>query len=167
MQRRTLIRIVAMVGPMLLVSAVFLAVQTWDRGALPWNRPPIVDVDWLDLDANAHRGVRVNGVVHLSSGFVLRHRQSGCASDEEFEAYLYPFFHEDGWNDREIRIMLYTTEAPEDEYLDMEARTVEGFLRPLGPDRWDPQIHVALEERGYALPEPVEQYVLLIEEFED
>ena len=167
MQRKTLIRIVALFGPMLIVTGVVLAVETWDRGALPWNRPPIVDVDWFDLHVE-NRGVRVNGVVHLSSGFELQQRRGGCAGEEdEFRAYLYPFFHEEGWSDREIRVLLYTTEPPENENIDIEARTIEGYLRPLGPDRWDPRIQVALEERGYALPQPVEQHILLIEEFVD
>ena len=167
MRRRLLIRAAVILVPMLLVTLLYIGVQTWERGALPWNRPSVEDVEWVDLNVN-HRGVRVSGVVHLDSGFLLLQSRRGCSGQtEEFEAYLYPFFHPDGWNDREVSILLYTTRPPEDKAISLEERTIEGFLRPLGPDRWDPSVQVTLEERGYVLPNPVQENVLVIEEYVD
>ena len=182
MRRRWLIRAAVVLGPMVVVGGGFLALQTWERGALPWERPPIEDVDWFDLSVE-HRGVRTEGVVHLSSGFSLTQHKGGCfGKDEPFQAYLYPFFDPDGWNAKEVRILLYTTRPPEDDSVDMEERIraktwlgrmfnrgnpVEGFLRPLGPDRWDPSVKVSLEEKGYVLPSPVEENILVIDEFVD
>ena len=166
MRRRLLKRAAVILGPMLVVSLAYVGVQTWERGALPWERPPVEEVEWHELNVN-HRGVRTTGVVHYRAGFRLIQSRFGCTGTEEFEAYLYPLFDPDGWNDSEIAIMLYTTRAPDDPDLDMERRTVDGFLRPLGPDRWDPLVQTTLEERGYVLPQPVQENVLLIEEFVD
>jgi hypothetical protein len=166
-RQRLLLRLTVILVPMMVVSAVVLAVQTWERGALPWERPPVEDVDWIDLNVE-HRGVRVHGVVHLNAGFTLRQRRrTWTGSSQEFEAYLYPFFHPDGWNDKEVRIMLYTTRPPEDSRLEIEEMTIEGFLRPLGPDRWDPLVQVTLEEKGYKFPMPIQENVFVIEEYVD
>ena len=63
--------------------------------------------------------------------------------------------------------MLYTTRPPEDSRLEIEEMTIEGFLRPLGPDRWDPLVQVTLEEKGYKFPMPIQENVFVIEEYVD
>ena len=169
MRKRLLKRAAAVLIPMFLVGSAYLAVQTWERGALPWNRPPIVDVDWFDLNVE-HRGVRTEGAVHLNAGFKLIYRDGGCSGGEKTEqAYLYPLFEPENYriDDQEVRILLYTTQPPEDDLVDFETRIIEGFLRPLGPDRWDPTVKTNLEERGYLVPAEFEANVLVIDEFVD
>jgi len=112
-------------GSMLLTAATTIGFIWWDRGAPPGFKPTLVDVSIADINRN-HRGVRIHGMARHD----IKIKQTN-SSDPSDIAYVFPLVSADDINSNFIRVMIRTTQAP-DEMATIEEMTIEGLARPPG-----------------------------------
>jgi len=146
--------LVAVLSPVLLVSAVAVGVVWWDRGAPPGFRPSLVDVtpDQISYD---NRGVRLSGTAH----YAVRLTQKASKGDRVW--HLFPVLPLGDTMSRHVRVVVRTEREP-DPMLGFEDVEIEGLARPPGAII-GPQVREALIQAGFELDEKL----VLVEAFDD
>ena len=146
--------VVVVLMPCLIVLSIGIGLWSWEHGALPGFRPPVVEVS-VDTITKDHRGVRISGTAHYGAKL----RQTAMETDTVW--WIYPLTARGQTQERTVQVVIRTTRTP-DQLLGFEDRTLEGFARP--PGRLLPQdARTALRQKGYELHEDV----MLVEEWTD
>ena len=134
----------------LLFVGGWLGYSYWQRGALPWNNPTLIDVNIEEVNID-HRGVRVTGIA-INKPTIYQ-----MEGDEK--KYIFPLTTT--LTDKVIKIMVRRSAKP-DRYTDKETVTIEGIVYP--PNRYmNFDIRNKWEAEGYIFDENL----LIIEELEE
>jgi len=113
------------IGSMLAATTTTIGFIWWDRGAPPGFKPTLVDVSIAEINRN-HRGVRVHGMARHD----VKIKQTN-SDDPTDIAYVFPLVPADNLNSTYIRVMVRTTQKPDD-MATIEEMTIEGLARPPG-----------------------------------
>ena len=97
-----------LLGSTLAVSVASVGFIWWDRGAPPGFKPTLVPVDIDTINRN-HRGVRIHGMARHD----IRIQQKNN-NDPNDITYVFPLVPSDDINTTFIRVMVRTSQKPDD-----------------------------------------------------
>ena len=118
----------------------WLGYSYWQRGALPWNNPEIIDVTIDDVNID-HRGVRISGIA--------LYKPTLYQMEGDKKRYIFPLTKT--LDDKIIKVMVRRVQKP-DAYIDKQKVTVEGIVYP--PGRFvDLDIRKTWEKQNYIFDE--------------
>jgi hypothetical protein len=142
----------------------WLAFSYWNRGALPWNNPELVDVsiDEISLD---NRGVRISGIALYKPKIyqkILTDNGSACSTAASGEEIYYIFPLIEDITSKRIKVMIRTRKPPPDDLVEKARITVEGIAFPPGKHITN-DIRKKWEVKSYY----IESDLVLVEEIEE
>lgn len=118
----------------------WLGYAYWQRGALPWNNPELIDVTIDDVNVD-HRGVRISGIAI--------YKPTIYQMEGDKKRYIFPITNT--LTDKIIKVMVRRIAKP-DKYTDREKITVEGIVYP--PNKYiNVSIRNKWETQGYIFDE--------------
>ena len=118
----------------------WLGYSYWQRGALPWNNPELIDVTIDEVNVD-HRGVRISGIAI--------YKPTIYQMEGDKKRYIFPITNT--LTDKVIKVMVRQIAKP-DRYTDREKITVEGIVYP--PNKYiNVSIRKKWETQGYVFDE--------------